>query len=258
MRPCIKCFQEKNEEDFTPNQNRCKVCTANYMKAYSEKRIAQNAEKGTFSEGQLLICTNCSEEKDCSLFSRNRSKKFGRESVCKACTYLKQGKTYQANKEKGPELEGTKECTKCHLIFPMTYFTPAPLGKSGRSAQCQECLRLRYKLYRENAAYQEKASTRAKVTYEERKAEFYTWLSTKSCVECGERDFRKLEFDHLRDKKFGIAQAVGKVKAEILFEEVAKCDIICSNCHKVRTALRGDYYSYISWYDKETYNPNSL
>jgi hypothetical protein len=56
------------------------------------------------------------------------------------------------------------------------------------------------------------------------------------CVDCGESDFRVLQFDH-RDplkKLFAIGQG-DRWPLAALVAEIAKCDIRCANCHSRRT-----------------------
>ena len=70
-------------------------------------------------------------------------------------------------------------------------------------------------------------------------------LQKSSCILCGENDVRVLEFDH-RDKdtkKFSISQAtrLGRSWFEIE-EEIKKCDLLCSNCHKKRTSKQFSWY----------------
>jgi hypothetical protein len=48
-----------------------------------------------------------------------------------------------------------------------------------------------------------------------------------------------LEFDHLSDKKFAIgvwSQFV--LSLEKIQLEIKKCDLVCANCHRVRTVKR--------------------
>ncbi len=48
-----------------------------------------------------------------------------------------------------------------------------------------------------------------------------------------------LEFDHLRDKEFGLAKAwKHTTNIEVVQKEIEKCEIVCGNCHKHRTWLR--------------------
>ena len=58
--------------------------------------------------------------------------------------------------------------------------------------------------------------------------------SDKSCIRCGFSDYRCLEFHHLRDKKFNIAD-VGRINMSMarLLKEIAKCELICANCHAI-------------------------
>ncbi len=49
-----------------------------------------------------------------------------------------------------------------------------------------------------------------------------------------------MDFDH-RDgevKKFNVAHAMRFSTLNALLREIAKCDIICSNCHRIRTHNR--------------------
>jgi hypothetical protein len=47
-----------------------------------------------------------------------------------------------------------------------------------------------------------------------------------------------MQFDHVRgEKEFGIAKALakcGQITLEELRAEIAKCDVVCSNCHALR------------------------
>ena len=50
-----------------------------------------------------------------------------------------------------------------------------------------------------------------------------------------------LEFDHRGDKSFNIAKGLRDRGWDDLLEEIAKCDVVCANCHRRRTAVRGRY-----------------
>lgn len=60
------------------------------------------------------------------------------------------------------------------------------------------------------------------------------YLSTHPCVDCGFSDVRALEFDHVRGTKgFTVTQHYDYSREKIL-AEIAKCEIRCSNCHRIR------------------------
>ena len=73
----------------------------------------------------------------------------------------------------------------------------------------------------------------------------FAFLSDQACAVCGEHDIRVLELDHIdpTKKKFTISQAVrlGFAWDEVL-QEIAKCQILCANCHRKRTAEQYGWY----------------
>lgn len=68
---------------------------------------------------------------------------------------------------------------------------------------------------------------------------FYA-LKAKPCMDCG-GSFPPcaMDFDHRPDevKLFGVGQAVCRSWKKVL-AEIAKCDLICANCHRIRTKER--------------------
>ena len=59
----------------------------------------------------------------------------------------------------------------------------------------------------------------------------------KGCRDCGNKDFRVLDFDHVRgEKSFNISRAQRYYfKLEKVKMEMRKCEIRCSNCHRIKT-----------------------
>ena len=61
------------------------------------------------------------------------------------------------------------------------------------------------------------------------------------CIDCGYNvSSEALEYDHVsKDKVFEISYAVAHgFKISRIMEEIAKCELVCANCHRVRTAKR--------------------
>lgn len=76
---------------------------------------------------------------------------------------------------------------------------------------------------------------------EARKAAIDAYKVEKGCVDCGYRQHAEaLDFDHLpgTKKEFSIAKGYGRVSAARLWDEIEKCEVVCANCHRVRTAMR--------------------
>jgi hypothetical protein len=64
------------------------------------------------------------------------------------------------------------------------------------------------------------------------------FFQTHPCADCGEADPVVLEFDHLRDKKFEVGNGFSERGWESVLAEMEKCDVVCANCHRRRTAER--------------------
>lgn len=76
----------------------------------------------------------------------------------------------------------------------------------------------------------------------------FDYLSQSECKVCGENDPVVLQFDHRdpSEKEFGLADAIGrKIALKRIDEEIAKCDILCANCHARKTAKDFGWYSYL-------------
>jgi hypothetical protein len=66
----------------------------------------------------------------------------------------------------------------------------------------------------------------------------------KPCADCGgEFPYYVMDFDH-RDgevKLFDVSKGMLSLGRAKVLAEIAKCDIICANCHRIRTAARGGW-----------------
>jgi len=72
-------------------------------------------------------------------------------------------------------------------------------------------------------------------------------LRAVPCADCG-GSFPPcaMDFDHRSSelKEFGVTRMIGRSGTERILAEVAKCDIVCANCHRARTFdRRGDKFS---------------
>ena len=64
------------------------------------------------------------------------------------------------------------------------------------------------------------------------------------CMDCGGVfPVVCMDFDHVRgEKKRAVSNMVYNHASEArLRSEIAKCDVVCSNCHRIRTLKRGQY-----------------
>ena len=136
-----------------------------------------------------------------------------------------------------------RRCGRCHQEKPFEDFAWRRKARGQRDNYCRPC-RADYKQehYRANRRrYIDMAQRRKRAMAAERIEYLVAFLREHPCVDCGETDPVVLEFDHLRDKKFGIAQGIRDRDWQSVLDEMAKCDVVCANCHRRRTALRGGF-----------------
>jgi hypothetical protein len=74
------------------------------------------------------------------------------------------------------------------------------------------------------------------------------YLKSHPCVDCSESCVLVLEFDHLQDKKFGISTAIHNgYSLKDIKDEIAKCEVRCSNCHLKKTHRLANSYKWKAW-----------
>ena len=121
-----------------------------------------------------------------------------------------------------------KTCSKCREIKPYRDFNKRS-AKDGRRANCRAC----------QSAYLKSYGA-------ERRAELYAEVNAykleHGCMDCGYRNHAiALDLDHRPGevKRYAVSWMVNRGFArEGIFAEIAKCDVVCANCHRVRTADR--------------------
>ncbi len=71
------------------------------------------------------------------------------------------------------------------------------------------------------------------------KRKLVTAYKSQPCADCGGKfPTCSMDFDHRHNKSFNIGQSLASKGVKLLFEEIAKCDVVCSNCHRIRTLNR--------------------
>lgn len=134
-----------------------------------------------------------------------------------------------------------KICTKCNVEKPLDDFHWRSKAKGTKQAQCKPC-KNGYHL-NHIKVYRERSRQRNKAWRTEFREYLCGFLSENPCIDCGESDIRVLEFDHRDDeeKLYTVAEmGRGDRSLDKVASEIAKCDIRCVNCHRVRTAIQSN------------------
>lgn len=130
-----------------------------------------------------------------------------------------------------------KVCSSCQVEYE-------PYGQ--RCALCKECKRAYDRSY--HAKRGDRAKTqKLKVQQEakDRNGQYvYDYLLRNPCVECGEARVPCLQFDHIKDKYKNISDMVKDAHSlDKIIAEMAKCRVLCANCHAVHTARQFNWYA---------------
>jgi len=132
-------------------------------------------------------------------------------------------------------MESQKKCSRCELELPLTEYTRNSSRKDGLNSACKRC----HKVYRDNHYAKNKGYYIAKAKRFDRKVkEEIRRRKEKPCADCGKQyPYYVMQFDHLAEKSFEISLGF-KYGKEKLEAELAKCDVVCANCHAERTHQR--------------------
>lgn len=133
-------------------------------------------------------------------------------------------------------------CSKCKIEKTIENFSFSNKIKGKYRKDCKNCasfsIKIHYSLnkesYREATRHQ-----REKIKKLINKIKEQT-----PCVDCNKKyPYYVMDFDHkdrsLKENK--ISTMVNECSLERVLQEVKKCDVVCSNCHRIRTYVRKDY-----------------
>jgi hypothetical protein len=130
-----------------------------------------------------------------------------------------------------------QRCGRCELVLPDVCF-----NRHGTRRQwwCRECFRAYFRA--RGTLHRDQSSAALSQRRRRAKAALRAHLRAHPCADCGERDIVVLECDHVRGKRHGIAGLVATgAPLATLREELARCEVVCVNCHRRRTTRRAGW-----------------
>ena len=159
---------------------------------------------------------------------RNRSAKKG--AVCRKCV---------GDNRKLRELKDEYLCAKCNTVKPVSEFSSHANRPNGLQSRCKSCSNKAGldNYYKNKDRYYAVAKNRQE------------WLRSKvreaksvPCADCAQSfDPVCMDFDHLPEfiKEYDISYMVRHRMAWSRIEaEISKCEVVCANCHRLRSKDR--------------------
>jgi hypothetical protein len=120
-----------------------------------------------------------------------------------------------------------KVCKDCGERKPFTAFYRNAGMADGHLLWCKPCVVIRYGPGRSERA---------------RRDRFYIQQIKieRGCTDCGfDSHPAALDFDHLPGtvKRYRVNTMAG-MRRDLIDAEIAKCEVVCANCHRIRTSTR--------------------
>lgn len=135
-----------------------------------------------------------------------------------------------------------KSCATCKQVKPVSEFAKNRRQPDGLQTACKPCRNAYNRNYYKSSpkAQVERVRLRAIEVRKELKA--LVWeLKSKPCTDCGNTYHPfVMDFDHVRGTKLMDVNALVSSACSMkrLLEEIDKCELVCSNCHRMRTGIR--------------------
>lgn len=139
----------------------------------------------------------------------------------------------------------TKICNRCDKELPLSNFCKKVSSLDGLQGFCKVCNSERSKTYYKNNHEKHKRVIKDRGHKQKQLIREFllNLLKNSECKDCQNNDIRVLEFDHLPgfEKKHNVSEMItGRYSVLRVQEEINKCEIVCANCHKIRTIDRAD------------------
>ena len=153
----------------------------------------------------MKICKKCNKPFNSSGLIDGKHRSFTSRSYCLSCSPFNVKQGYELRKEKTRKLvisgKPCKTCLVCNRDFPWS-----------KNSVCSSCRALYQRWKKKKLAIE---------------------ILGGKCISCGIVDSDVLTFHHRdrNDKKFELGSFWNWAKWEEVKKEIAKCDLLCFNCH---------------------------
>lgn len=247
MKTCTKCQQTKSLEDFAKDKRHsdgcgswCRVCSRKYLlENYKGERAAyyeKNKEKLNQQAKQRWV-----EKKDQYSVAKDAYNLANRDRLL---PYFRKKSLEHRNFTDSLK---AKPCQDCNRSFPPCCMEFDHVRGEKRFALGKMANHRREAVLEELAKCELVCCNCHRIRTQTRKGDskipklvaFHEWLNhwkSSPCTDCGQTyHHAAMDFDHVRGSKVsGVAQ-MWSWRRERVLGELAKCDLVCANCHRIRT-----------------------
>lgn len=253
MKRCPSCLVPKDESEFGKCKSRrdglscyCLECKRKKSRALA-RRPDQKAKKKAYYEAN-------SKKSLAQAKKRWHAKKAAYEPVRQRWAAENRDKMLAYYEAKGAShrefvdsLKAGKPCVDCGLVFApyvMEYdhvrgvkrFSIGKMANHRRERVIEEIAKCDLVCC---VCHRIRSHARRKPARTQKLMEFRKWLADKKnhpCADCGEIfPHEAMDFDHVRGRKVVQITDMWSWGREKVLAELAKCELVCANCHRKRT-----------------------
>ena len=135
-----------------------------------------------------------------------------------------------------------KRCPRCKRGLPPEAFDFRDAARTRLQSYCRTCAKEAWCDWYSRDANRERhcrlvgSRRRARI---KRHREIIRSIKKQPCADCG-RTFppEAMDFDHIGEKRIEVSRLVYISGTAALLAEIEKCEVVCANCHRIRTKRR--------------------
>ncbi len=130
-----------------------------------------------------------------------------------------------------------KACSKCKTVKTVSEFSFRHKSTGVRHSYCKECGKA---LTRSHYANNKRQYLERNIRSYSKRREFVRRMKSRPCADCGQQyPYYVMDFDHREGevKKYAL-NSTDRMTMRAILREIEKCDVVCSNCHRMRTYKR--------------------
>jgi endogenous inhibitor of DNA gyrase (YacG/DUF329 family) len=201
------------------NNSKCKTCNKTFIKTAKHQVFCSLKCKSKFHNNKIKDKKNKFNKK-CKFCGKEFTTTNKRKIFCSHKCGVDNNNKIRDRKKLVERLNRIKKCKFCGKEFK----------SAGRSIFCSNKCNL--------ADRKKHRAAREKKIIARNKNFLLGYLEKKSCVKCGTKDIRLLDFDHIdpSTKLFNISESIYQCfPIEKIRLELTKCQTLCANCHRLKT-----------------------
>jgi hypothetical protein len=256
MKTCTKCQTSKPLVEFVKDKRRsdgrgswCVLCNREYMKGLIKAPKIAATRKATYQANKVALNAasraRWAEKSDEYKVAADKWREENRSALL--ADYRQRGEAHRAFID---NLKKDKPCIDCGGTFP-SYVMEFDhvrgnkrwaLGKMSnhrREAVIEEVAKCELVCC---ACHRVRTQTRKGASKLPKVQAFRAWLSTlktNPCTDCGKTlPHAAMDFDHIRGEKTTQIADMWSWGREKVLVELSKCELVCANCHRIRTQTR--------------------